>query len=146
MDSAAGLVEWSVFLAIVAIALVADMVSSRGAPTPSMRAALGWSVVWISLGLGFGGWIAWRLGSAAGVSYVTAYLLEKSLSVDNLFLFLLIFEKTGIPAHAAATGALLGRPRCAGDARVADRRGAAAARALPLDHVSCSPRCSFSPP
>ena len=63
---------------------------------------------WIGLGLAFGGWIALRLGTEAGVNYLTAYLLEKSLSVDNLFVFILIFSLTGIPAglqHARSSGA-----------------------------------------
>lgn len=62
------------------------------------RAAL-WSAFWLSLGLGFGGWIAYTRGSAAGLTYLTAYLLEMSLSVDNLFVFILIFSLTGIPAE-----------------------------------------------
>ena len=57
-----------------------------------------WSSVWIGLGLLFGVAVALRLGSDAGITYLTAYLLEKSLSVDNLFLFVLIFAQTGIPA------------------------------------------------
>ena len=128
MDSAAGVVEWSVFAVVVGLVLAIDLVASRGKEQPSMRAAMAWSGVWIGLGLVFGGWIAWRLGSAAGVSYLTAYLLEKSLSVDNLFLFLLIFEQTGIPA-------LMGRVRRARDARATDWRRTAASRALSLGHV-----------
>ncbi|WP_293187603.1 TerC/Alx family metal homeostasis membrane protein [Ottowia sp.] len=108
MDSAAGVVEWSVFAVVVGLVLAIDLVASRGKEQPSMRAAMAWSGVWIGLGLVFGGWIAWRLGSAAGVSYLTAYLLEKSLSVDNLFLFLLIFEQTGIPANLQRRALLWG--------------------------------------
>ena len=58
-----------------------------------------WSAIWIGLGLAFGGWIALRQGGEAGITYLTAYLLEKSLSVDNLFVFILIFSLTGIPAQ-----------------------------------------------
>lgn len=99
MGSIAGMFEWGVFLAVVGVALVADLASSRGTSPPSMRAAIAWSAVWIGAGLGFGAWIAVRFGHGPGVDYLTAYLLEKSLSVDNLFLFLLIFEQTGIPAR-----------------------------------------------
>ena len=78
-----------------------------------MRNALTWSGVWIGLGLVFGVAIALRLGSDAGVAYLTAYLLEKSLSVDNLFLFVLIFRAD---RHS--------RPRCS----IARCSGASSAR------------------
>ena len=98
--STAGLVDWTVFWTVVAIALVADIVVARlGGRTPTVRNAALWSAAWIGLGLAFGAWVALRLGADAGISYLTAYLLEKSLSVDNLFLFILIFKETGIPAE-----------------------------------------------
>jgi tellurite resistance protein TerC len=62
----------------------------------TQRAAL-WSAFWVGLGLAFGGWIFATRGSEAGIAYLTAYLLEMSLSVDNLFVFILIFSLTGIP-------------------------------------------------
>jgi tellurite resistance protein TerC len=62
------------------------------------RAAL-WSAFWFGLGLGFCAWIALDRGAEAGVTWLTAYLLELSLSVDNLFVFILIFSLTGIPAQ-----------------------------------------------
>lgn len=86
--------DWIVFWAVIAAALVVDFLVSR--KSANRRAGV-WSAVWIALGLGFGGWIALRHGGDAGVTYVTAYLLEKSLSVDNLFVFILIFSLTGIP-------------------------------------------------
>ena len=97
--NSAGFVEWTVFWTVIAIGLVADVVVARmGERTPAVRNAALWSGVWIGLGLLFGVWVALRLGRDAGITYVTAYLLEKSLSVDNLFLFALIFTQTGIPA------------------------------------------------
>jgi tellurite resistance protein TerC len=86
--------QWIVFWAVVAVALAVDLRVSR--KTNPKSAAL-WSAIWIGLGLAFGGWIAVRSGTEAGVTYLTAYLLEKSLSVDNLFVFILIFSLTGIP-------------------------------------------------
>jgi len=95
----AGFVEWAVFWTVVAVTLVADIVVARlGGRTPTVRNAALWSCVWIGLGLMFGIFVAVRLGGDAGITYVTAYLLEKSLSVDNLFLFVMIFAQTGIPA------------------------------------------------
>jgi tellurite resistance protein TerC len=85
--------EWVVFWTVVAAALALDLAVSR---TVTLRSAALWSAIWIGLGLLFGTWIALRLGSDAGISYLTAYVLEKSLSVDNLFVFILIFSLTGI--------------------------------------------------
>ena len=97
--TAAGIVEWTVFWTVVAVALLADIVVARlGGRTPTVRNAALWSAVWIGLGVLFGVWVALRLGSETGITYLTAYLLEKSLSVDNLFLFVLIFAQTGVPA------------------------------------------------
>src|SRR6185503_18160314 len=47
--------------------------------------------------LAFGGWVSMRLGTEAGLAYLTAYLVEESLSVDNLALFALVFSQTAIP-------------------------------------------------
>jgi TerC family integral membrane protein len=94
----AGPFEWAVFGVAIALVLVVDIVAARlGGRTPSVRNAALWSAIWIGLALLFGGWIAMRFGSDAGLTYLTAYLLEKSLSVDNLFVFILIFSQTGIP-------------------------------------------------
>jgi tellurite resistance protein TerC len=94
-----GPLDWAVFWIGVVTVLIADLVLTRsGGPGLSLRAAATWSGIWIGLGLLFGIWVAMRFGAEAGVLYVTAYTLEKTLSVDNLFIFLLIFSQTGIPA------------------------------------------------
>jgi len=96
--SLGSLTDWGVFAAVVLAGMVGDFVVTKTRRrTPTHRDALKRSIVWIGLALLFGGWIALRMGSDAGVAYLTAYLLEKSLSVDNLFLFVLIFTQTGIP-------------------------------------------------
>jgi tellurite resistance protein TerC len=88
--------DWLVFGALVAILLVLDIaVVSRG--RQSLRRAWIWSGIWIGVSLAFGAGVAWRFGSDAGLTYLTAYALEKSLSVDNLFLFAMVFSQTGIP-------------------------------------------------
>jgi tellurite resistance protein TerC len=87
--------DWIVFWAVIVIALAVDFAVARN-KSGARRAGL-WSAIWIGLGVGFGGWIALRHGGEAGITYLTAYLLEKSLSVDNLFVFILIFSLTGIP-------------------------------------------------
>ncbi len=95
--TAAGTVDWAVFWVAVGIMLVVDVAAVRGRDATVRSAAL-WSGIWIGLGLAFGGWVAARFGADAGLIYLTAYTLEKSLSVDNLFVFALIFSQTGIPA------------------------------------------------
>ena len=88
--------DWAVFWIVVAGALLVDLSTSR---KPTTGGAALWSAVWIGLGLAFGAWIWLRQGAEAGITYLTAYSLEKSLSVDNLFVFILIFSLTGIPAE-----------------------------------------------
>jgi len=70
----------------------------RRAQEVSLREAAVWSAVWIVLGLGFGG-LAWAwAGDGTAQAYLSAYLIEKSLSVDNIFLFAAIFAAFAIPA------------------------------------------------
>ena len=96
--SSAGSVDWTLFAVLVIGALAIDFaLAASGRRPPGLRSAALWSAAWIALALGFGAWIAFRMGAEAGLSYVTAYVLEKSLSVDNLFVFLVIFAQTGIP-------------------------------------------------
>ncbi|MGH2437656.1 MAG: TerC family protein [bacterium] len=70
---------------------------SPRARVPSSRNLL-WVVVWVGLGLTLGLWVAAVQGSAAAAEYYAAYLLEKSLSVDNIFVFVIIFSELRIPA------------------------------------------------
>ena len=78
--------------------LVLDLfVLHRRARAVSLREACAWSAVWIAAGLGFGGLVwAWAGGGAAQ-AYLAGYLIEKSLSVDNIFLFAAIFAAFAIP-------------------------------------------------
>ncbi len=94
----AGWVEWSSFGLLVATLLVFDIAyASRGERGRSVRKAWTWSLLWIGVSLAFGAWIALRLGSEAGLAYLTAYVLEKSLSIDNLAVFAVVFAQTGVP-------------------------------------------------
>ncbi len=65
---------------------------NRKAHEIKFREAVGWSLFWIVLGLGFSGYIYYLQGTTASLEYLSAYIVEKSLSVDNLFVFALIFE------------------------------------------------------
>ncbi len=70
----------------------------RKAHEVKFREALGWSVVWISLALLFNVGVWWKFGPEPGVQFLTGYLIEKSLSVDNIFVFVVIFSALRIPS------------------------------------------------
>jgi len=88
---------WTAFIVLVVLLFTVDLLSgSRGT---DLRAAILWSAIWVGAGLAFGLWI-WRLqGSQIAAEYYAAYLLEKSLSADNIFVFVLIFSELRIPSH-----------------------------------------------
>jgi TerC family integral membrane protein len=89
---------WGITIAAVLALLVLDFVITRKPHEVSMREAVGWSVFYIALPLAFGAWIWSRFGSQTGVEYLTGYLVEKSLSVDNLFVFMLLLSAFAVPA------------------------------------------------
>jgi tellurite resistance protein TerC len=91
-----GPLAWAVFGAIVLAMLVVDLVAAPGQHVGFRAAALR-SAAWIVIGLGFGVAVYGRAGSDAGLSYWAAYLLEQSLSIDNLFVFVLVFSYFGLP-------------------------------------------------
>jgi tellurite resistance protein TerC len=91
---------WAIFIAFVIAMLALDVfVLHRNAHEVSLREAGVWSAVWIVLGLGFGAVVwAWAGGGTAQ-AYLAGYLIEKSLSVDNIFLFAAIFSAFAIPGR-----------------------------------------------
>lgn len=83
---------WIAFHVVVVAALALDLgVFHRKAHAVNAREAAIWSAVWVTLGLSFGIVIFKYVGAEAGTEYLTAYLIEKALSVDNLFVFVLVF-------------------------------------------------------
>ncbi|SNT41915.1 TerC family protein [Rhodococcoides kyotonense] len=88
---------WAAFAAVVLIMLAIDLLAHRGAHIIGFKEAAWWSAVWVGVALIFGGVVFATLGTTAGVEYTTAWLLEKSLSVDNLFVFALIFGYFKVP-------------------------------------------------
>ncbi|MFV0460732.1 MAG: TerC family protein [Actinomycetales bacterium] len=88
---------WLTFAAIVVVALAIDLLAHRKSHVIGFREAAIWSAVWVGLALAFGGLVWYVLGTNAAVEYTTAWLLEKSLSVDNLFVFALIFGYFAVP-------------------------------------------------
>jgi tellurite resistance protein TerC len=98
--------DWLVFFGIVVALFAIDLIwGHRG---DDFRAALGWSALWVGAGLAFGLWVWSSQGGNAATAYYTAYLLEKSLSLDNIFVFVLIFSELRIPARQQYRVLLLG--------------------------------------
>jgi tellurite resistance protein TerC len=91
---------WGVLLALILGMLALDLfVFHRDAHEVSLREAAIFSAVWILLGLGFGGLVTLWRGPQAGGEYVAGYLIEKSLSMDNVFVFAMIFGAFAVPAR-----------------------------------------------
>jgi tellurite resistance protein TerC len=102
---------WTLFAAFVAIALLIDFfaMSRQGAHSVSMKEATVWSLVWVATSFVFVGWLWWHLGGASGddaaraladrkaLEFVTGYLVEKALAVDNIFVFLMLFTYFAVP-------------------------------------------------
>ncbi|MCB0895448.1 MAG: TerC family protein [Nocardioides sp.] len=88
---------WGAVLATIVAMLVVDLVAHRKAHAVSMREAAVWSGVWVALGLGFGAVVWAAYGAQAGSEYYAGYLIEKSLAVDNVFVFALIFTAFAVP-------------------------------------------------
>jgi len=89
---------WIFFFAVVLIALFVDVgIVNRDAHTPSRRETLVWSAVWIGLALAFDGFVLSQFGTLKAKEFLTGYLIELSLSIDNLFVFLLIFNFFKVP-------------------------------------------------
>jgi tellurite resistance protein TerC len=97
---------WVVFFGLVFLMFTADLLF--GGRSASLRSALLWSALWVGSGLAFGVWIWAMQGRELATAYYAAYLLEKSLSVDNIFVFVLIFSQLRIPAHQQHRVLLLG--------------------------------------
>jgi tellurite resistance protein TerC len=91
---------WAVLLFVVVGFLLLDLfVFHRDAHEVSLREAAAWSAVWIALGLGFGALVFLLRGAEAGGEYLAGYVLEKSLSIDNVFVFAMVFTYFAVPAR-----------------------------------------------
>lgn len=96
-----GAAVWLGFTGLVAALLIIDLaVLNRRSHVLSFKEALSWSLGLITFAHLFGLFILWREGTGPALEYYTGYLIELSLSVDNLFVFILIFSYFGVPAEA----------------------------------------------
>ncbi len=89
---------WVSFLALVLGLLAVDVVFFQRKPREmTTREALGWTVVWVSLALAFNLFVLRERGHDAGAEFLTGYMIELALSVDNMFVFLVIFRYFAVP-------------------------------------------------
>ena len=109
---------WAVFIAIVVAALAVDFLILRGAGAHrvSFREALWWSLAWVALALAFNlglwWWLDFESGRAVanevGLEFLTGYVLEKSLAVDNIFVFLMVFNFFAVPPEQRQRALMVG--------------------------------------
>ena len=89
---------WLSFLGIVAMMLAIDLgVVHRKSKEIGVKESLLTSAVYILLGVAFGGWIWWHMGATAGINYLTGFVVEKSLAMDNVFVIAMIFTYFSVP-------------------------------------------------
>ena len=120
------LIPWLALGAFVLIALAVDIVAGSSGP-PSVRRALVWSVIWTVVGAGFAGVLLFLDGRTAAEEYLAGFLVEKSLSLDNLFVFAVLFSFLAVPAEQRRRVLLYGiggRDRAARPVHPRRRRGA----------------------
>ena len=92
--------KWVLFNAFVLAMLALDLgVVHRRKHEIRFKEALAWSAVWIGLALAFAALVAYRRGAGTALQFLTGYIIEESLSVDNLFVFLLIFSWFAVPTR-----------------------------------------------
>ena len=98
-----------VFGAVLAVALVVDLgVLSKRSADITLKKAFLQTLFWVALAFGFFGFLIWREGNVTALKYVSAYLMEWSLSIDNIFVFILIFSYFKIRADHVARALLIG--------------------------------------
>ena len=134
-EIAAGPLVWGGLLAFLAAMVLVDLRVGAADQAMTVRRAATWSGVWFGLALAFGAGLWVLAGSEAGESYLAGYVMEKALSLDNVFVFTLIFAALAVPPRAAAAAALR-HPRRARPARRVHLRGRRGARALQLGRVA----------
>ncbi len=113
---------WTFFAVFVLIALLVDFSALRrqGAHAVSIREAAVWSVIWVAVSFAFVGWLWWYLGGASAdpasqalanqkaLEFVTGYVIEKALAVDNIFVFLMLFTYFAVPAEFQKRALMIG--------------------------------------
>jgi tellurite resistance protein TerC len=109
---------WALFAAFVVAALLVDFfaLQRQGAHRVSMREAARWWLIWEAVSLTFLGWLWWYIGrdaprevaDAKAIEFLTGYLIERALAVDNIFVFLLLFGYFRVPPELQKRALMLG--------------------------------------
>lgn len=99
---------WGITIVAVLALFVADFIITRKPHEVSITEAIGWSAFYIALPVAFGGWIWFQYGQQIGFQYYAGYLVEKSLSVDNLFVFMLLLASFAVPRELQQRVLLIG--------------------------------------
>jgi tellurite resistance protein TerC len=89
---------WALTIGFVVVLVAADFLLTRRPHAVTTREAAWWSLFYVSIPLAFGGFIWARFGRERGTEYLAGYVVEKSLSVDNLFVFMLLLSAFAVPA------------------------------------------------
>lgn len=100
METVGTPLQWGFFFALVLGMLALDLgVFNRREHRVGLREALFWSVVWTIIALIFNGWVYYRFGHQIGIEFLTGYIIERSLSFDNIFVFVVIFNYFAVPSE-----------------------------------------------
>ena len=109
---------WLGFAVFVVVAIAVDLfaLEKQGAHSVTVKEALGWSLLWVGLALGFNLLLWWWLDTHLGrevanlkaTEFLTGYVIEKSLSVDNIFVFLLLFSAFAVPPQLQKRALIVG--------------------------------------
>ena len=90
-------VLWGVTIAAVLVLVTLDFILTHRPHEVKMKEAVGWTIFYLTLPLLFGAWIWYAYGASPGLDFLTGFLVEKSLSVDNLFVFMLLLTAFAVP-------------------------------------------------
>jgi tellurite resistance protein TerC len=88
---------WLAVIGVIVAMLAVDLFAHRRAHVIGVREAAAWSAVWVGLGVAFGAVVWWRWGAEFGQQYFAGYLIEKSLAVDNVFVWAIILSYFAVP-------------------------------------------------
>ncbi len=99
---------WAITLVVVLAVFALDFFLTHKPHQVAMREAVKWSIIYIALPLAFGVWVVAAHGGQLGLEYYTGYLVEKSLSVDNLFVFMLLLAAFAVPRELQQRVLLIG--------------------------------------
>ena len=103
LASALGVVLTALILAVILVMLAIDLFAHRDAHVIGVAEAARWSALWVALGVAFGGVIWWAWGAEFATQFYAGYLIEKSLAVDNVFVWAVIFSYFAVPAEYQTT-------------------------------------------